>query len=1716
MAQAQDTRTVTQPSFPAASSICTTLLAQQASGSLNQTLFDTTRIKTAVEHCGNGHAVELSASGSDNAFLTQPFNLSSGVTLLIDAGVTLYGSLNPADYGSNCGTIGGTYGCNPLISASSSNEAIMGYGAIDGQGGQKLVTSTGAYYTCPSGVATPCTWWNIASVGGSSQNNPYLLQLHSGANNFVLYGITFQNSPMFHVVGAPSDGLTLWDVKIVTPDGTANTDGFDPGPLSGAGAADITITNSFISDGDDEVAIKGNDAISNITVSHNHFYDGHGMSIGSETNGGVSNVLVTDLVMSGDMNGNGNGLRIKSNSSEGGTVSNINYQDVCILNVENPLVFNPFYSGGTGTEYPNFESISLQNIHVTTATSAGKLTLEGYNSTYPLNMTMDNVVFDTAPPTITTSTTSNANFTLGPDPVSLSSNLLALNGTNGITVTDNISDSNSPYDCTGKWVYLAGEIFTKTASVSGSQPAVVSVIVEPVVAGYAAPNGTVYILENGASVASSTVAASGNLTNVSFYPSGPGQHTYTAQYAGDTNPLYSYENYPVSYGTVTVTETGTSTATTVTHSPASVTYGQTVTYTATVSPAGGSGSPSGTLTFTVDGTAQSPSTLSGGSAALTLSLGAGSHSVSAAYGGDSTFMPSSGSDTSLIVSPATPVVAVSGGPFTYNGASYAATCSVTSPITGGTVAGTCALTYNGSSSAPAAATVYTVNAVFTPGDTTDFTTGNGSGSMTINPATPSVTVVGATYTYDGNAHGPANCSATASLAGGTTAVPGSCTYTYTLNGTVVAAAIGAGTYSVSALFTPNDATDFTTATGSGSVTINPATPALTVSGGTFNYDGNQHLAACTAALGTNPVSGSCVFTYTLSGNPVAAPVNAGSYAVSALFTPGDTVDFTTASGTTSIVILQVGLTAAAIDASRSYGTGNPAFGCTVTGAVGSDSFTCTPGTSATLASPVGTYAIVPVVTGSALANYTVTLDNATLTISQATLTITANNAAMTYGAASLPAFSYTPSGFLNNDTPAVLSGSPSLTTTASASSPVGSYPILAAQGSLTATNYSFTFVNGTLTINPATPKVMLTGGVYTYNDSAEQPAACYATASLAGVITVVPGSCAYTYTQNGTAVAAPINAGTYAVSALFTPTDANDFNPATGSGSLVINQAVQTLSCPTVIWNVAGLTSFTPCTGASGATVTYSKIQETGGTPAPVAFVGKSGTTTLKLLTTEPLPATALLTVTASETQNYLQTTANIPLTVDPIPSSALGISCSYTDQSGTSASAPVVSQGADLPAASTYGDVITLSCEPQNIPSVLKAPSMQYLVSGTATVASKEQTSTGELKLTLQSPGTLRVEAYFLSGDVYQGAAYPISQVVTVAQKPITVVLAVDPNETGVAWTFGKSNNPNINKLAVQVPAGASASSWKAFPSDSLPAAGTATPVLYTVNGSEIPSPLTDDTAVGTYTIAPDPAVLQSLAANYLITLGSSLLTVSPAYSAASNVSIAVPSGGLAFGAFPYSPSSGWPAARTLTMTNKTGADLTFQVTGLDSNFAYPASCEANGLVSIPVATCTIAIAPNPQAIQPGGYSGYELVIKGYDPTGALRYTSKSIAASEYPYGTDFEVQNPNSTVYVQSGESTAITIINNTGFALSYAGITGTASPAGATGFTIPSQGGAPQCAAALGSQCSVVVKYKAPNTNAASSLAVTVAGKIKAGTTAITLSNDVSATVIVGVAP
>jgi polygalacturonase len=384
---AQDTRTVTEPVLP---QVRATLDAQlKTSGrtlaEADEAKLDTARIQKALDKCGKGKGVLLRAQGAANAFVSGPLELRNGVTLIIAKGVTLFASRNASLFETapgSCGVLVDTgHGCKPLISVRHVTGAgIMGEGVIDGRGGEKILGKN-------------VSWWDLAEqarVGGHQQVPRIIVADY--ADNFTLYRITLKNSPNFHVTYNHGDGFTVWGLKIDTPQRLArNTDGVDPGN----GSKNVTITHSFIRTGDDNVALKGGPGgITNVTISHNHFYWGHGMSIGSETQGGVSKIRVSDL----SLDGPDNGIRIKSNGSRGGLTQDVVYDDVCVRNSPNPITLDTAYSAAgslKGNLPPSMREIILRNVRVS---GGGTISFNGYTREHRIGAILDGVFLTDAAP----------------------------------------------------------------------------------------------------------------------------------------------------------------------------------------------------------------------------------------------------------------------------------------------------------------------------------------------------------------------------------------------------------------------------------------------------------------------------------------------------------------------------------------------------------------------------------------------------------------------------------------------------------------------------------------------------------------------------------------------------------------------------------------------------------------------------------------------------------------------------------------------------------------------------------------------------------------------------------------------------------------------------------------------------------------------------------------------------------------------------------------------------------------------------------------------------------------------------------------------------------------------------------------------------------------------------------------------------------------------
>ncbi|XP_063236405.1 endo-polygalacturonase-like [Bacillus rossius redtenbacheri] len=331
---AQDLRNVTEPKNPE------TCISLKASGG-----DDTEAIQNALNNCTQGKAVTLS-SGNFNA---GHFKIPSGVSLLVDSNVTLKAIPNPRKYGPHtCGTlnsVGG--GCRPFIEITSAKgSGIYGKGTIDGQGDQKLTGRNDTWYDMI-----------IESNSTNHHNNPILIKIKN-SEDITLYQITLRNSPSYHVTASSTFGFTVWGVTIEAPASVGNTDAIDP-----MGCQNVTIAHCNISVGDDNVAVSGEHAPArHISILSNYFGSGNGMSIGSGTRKGVSDVLVSGMTLSKTING----LHIKTGRSGGGLVTRVRYDDICVYGAVKPIDFDMNYFGKSFSRDAEFLDISLNNVRMVT------------------------------------------------------------------------------------------------------------------------------------------------------------------------------------------------------------------------------------------------------------------------------------------------------------------------------------------------------------------------------------------------------------------------------------------------------------------------------------------------------------------------------------------------------------------------------------------------------------------------------------------------------------------------------------------------------------------------------------------------------------------------------------------------------------------------------------------------------------------------------------------------------------------------------------------------------------------------------------------------------------------------------------------------------------------------------------------------------------------------------------------------------------------------------------------------------------------------------------------------------------------------------------------------------------------------------------------------------------------------------------------------------
>lgn len=254
-------------------------------------------------------------------WLTGPFNLTSRMTLFLARGAVIKATqewqkwplIDPLpSYGRGRELPGGRY--MSLIHGNGLHDVIItgDNGTIDGQGD---------------------VWWNMWRQRTLPFTRPNLLEfMHS--SDILISNVVFKNSPFWNIHPVYCSNIVARNLTVLAPYDSPNTDGIDPDS-----STNVCIEDSYISTGDDLVAVKsGWDEYgiaygrpsSDITIRRiTGSTPFAAIAVGSETSGGVENVLVEDV----NIYNSGFGIHIKTNGGRGGyirnvTVSNVNMDKV--------------------------------------------------------------------------------------------------------------------------------------------------------------------------------------------------------------------------------------------------------------------------------------------------------------------------------------------------------------------------------------------------------------------------------------------------------------------------------------------------------------------------------------------------------------------------------------------------------------------------------------------------------------------------------------------------------------------------------------------------------------------------------------------------------------------------------------------------------------------------------------------------------------------------------------------------------------------------------------------------------------------------------------------------------------------------------------------------------------------------------------------------------------------------------------------------------------------------------------------------------------------------------------------------------------------------------------------------------------------------------------------------------------------------------------------
>ncbi|KAK8961302.1 Polygalacturonase-2 [Platanthera guangdongensis] len=202
------------------------------------------------------------------------------------------------------------------------------------------------------------TWWQKSCKIDKSQpckDAPTTLTFRS-CNGLTVENLSLKDSPQVHINFDNCKNVTATTLNIAAPEKSPNTDG-----IHVTETQNMQINDCVIATGDDCISIvNGSHGVKASNISCG---PGHGISIGSlgEKN---SKAQVSDVTVdTAHLNGTTNGVRIKTWQGGKGYAKNIVFQNIDMVDVQNPIIIDQNYCDKKTKCTPQKSNVQISNVH---------------------------------------------------------------------------------------------------------------------------------------------------------------------------------------------------------------------------------------------------------------------------------------------------------------------------------------------------------------------------------------------------------------------------------------------------------------------------------------------------------------------------------------------------------------------------------------------------------------------------------------------------------------------------------------------------------------------------------------------------------------------------------------------------------------------------------------------------------------------------------------------------------------------------------------------------------------------------------------------------------------------------------------------------------------------------------------------------------------------------------------------------------------------------------------------------------------------------------------------------------------------------------------------------------------------------------------------------------------------------------------------------------